>query len=221
MKIDVAIDQNLTAGLKAAGVKVRQGADRALVDQTGQTKRNLRALVTGALTIRAGNTIRSAVRKDPDKIAGFIYSNWKRVRAAGGSEGVDILSAYANGATIVPVRARWLAIPTKEAKIRRPIRSIEAWAAAKGIKLGFVPPRPGRPYALLVEESRINAKTGKTVRRRLSLGKGLQGARSKVLFILIRRNRITKRFDLGAVRSDAQHDLVAAVNRNIAVELAA
>ena len=216
MRIEASIDQHLAEGLKARGVKVRAGADKALISQTTATKLAMRARVAAALGTRVGNSVRSGIRKDPEKIAGFVYSNWKRLPASGGGKPIDIIGAYAAGATIRPVRGRWLAIPTKEVRGRRPILNVDYWAASKGIKLKFVPPRAGHSYALLVEEY----KTSTTRRTGRIRARSARGGEPKVYFILVKQNRIRKRFDLGGVRRDAQRGLVDAIQLNIDVELA-
>jgi hypothetical protein len=133
--------------------------------------------------------------------SGIVYAHIRSDRTAGA------LTAYTEGAIIVPNKGRWLAIATNEIPKRvgryrmTPQRYVEAGLESRIGPLKFV---PGKRHAgeafLVVDNVTISGKQGK-VRRLPKSGRARSG-RSHVgivAFVLIKATRRTKRVDVLAI----------------------
>ena len=175
----------LTLFLNREAAAVVAGARTAVERQTEQTKREARAVVnaglTGSRVTRGGSRrVANTIRSEtyPRTPAGFVFSTWGYFE---GGRFVDILATHEQGRTIVPRRRRMLFIPFVGGQRRRNIQR----RGLPGERLDLIPLGDS---LLVVTRARGNRQ-------------GL------VLGILVRRVRIPKRLDFGAVEQRALEEL--------------
>lgn len=219
MKLKLVVDGDLRTAMKKRGIKIRQGTEEGVKERVDWLKNRYRDVIRPALGERAAGAVGSGLRKDPNKVAGFVFSRWKRPRAAGGTVPADILAAYANGTTVKPVKGRWIAYPAEGTGMKKAPGNIDYWAASKGIELEFVPPMRGRPFAMLIERSKSRTITRKGVKRVST--KTRRGQIGKVWFILIKENRIQRRFNLEVFKAELKRTLAPAILKHYGLGKAA
>jgi hypothetical protein len=188
----MARNQAIAAGAVTAGVKA--GAEGLKTD--------LRArLIQGGLGERFPNAIRSAVYpqgRDSLGAAGWVFAKGKRT--------LQILEAYASGATIRARGGRYLAIPTAAAGRsggRFARMTPAAWRYRRGTALRLVVPRHGKAGTLLLV-ARLRPGTGKRGGYRVPSAAALRRKDYDwvVVFVLVKQVEVPQRVriaDLGAL----------------------
>jgi hypothetical protein len=192
VKLDVRIDGNLDALLKAE-IAAAEKAVTAGVTRTGETlKAAWRAQVTGA---GLGRRLANAIRANRYPRSGESISAASLVY----SRAPEITDAFDRGGLIRSKHGLWLAIPTAEAGIRglgRARITPRGWERRPGMRLRFVF-RRGRPSLLVADDARITARGLAAAKRGRRRQDGmLTGAATVVIFILVPQVRLRKRLDL-------------------------
>lgn len=205
---------------QAAAIAVKGGVKAAI---EGAKTDMRRALEASGLSARLGRVIGSKVYPEGPSLraAGVIF-------ARGGARWAAVLSAYAEGASVVRKDgAGWLAIPTENLPVlgRGVPRTPKAVEFYFGRPLRYVPPhvagaKSGRRVALLVLDRVVSARSARSAarrgkyrpatRRRLDQGRVEQ---SVVMFVLVPHAAVRQRFDPAAIMrawADRAGDLAAA-----------
>ena len=183
------LDQIMRQELKDATRGVRVGMTKG----TNALKGRLRSQARRAgMSKRFANTWRSKIYDNGGlNVAGLVYSKAPK-----------IARAHAEGVTIRAKKSRFLAIPTENVPKNRNRRgrftkriSPRNWPEHLYGRLRFVKRRRG-PHFLVADEVRIS-KTGRVTKaKRTKTGRMGRGARTAVMFILLRLIRLRRRFDL-------------------------
>lgn len=179
---------------KEIAVELEADASRAMTITTAWAKQELRQQTAAAgLSARLGRTWQDRLypeKRNSLEVAGFVYS-----RAP------DLISAFVDGATILPRNGRYLWIPTKSVPRgrgqKRRMNPVEA-AAHFNQKLIIRRMKNGNLGAFITRE-RGQTKVGGL--RKVRRGRVGYGASSELilLFTLVRRTKMPKAFDLEAV----------------------
>lgn len=181
----------------------------AIADGSTELKQDWREQIEAArLGPRLARTVRSRVYpqgQDSVDAAGLVWTKAPR-----------IIDAYARGATIVARNgAKFLAIPTAAAPRLAPgldgqNRRItpDSFERATGLRLGFVSRGFNQPALLVVEGGRLNSRGKVKANRRRSRGGGeytpLSNRMTVVVFVLVRRVKVSKRLDLDSLAHAAE-----------------
>lgn len=177
--------------LQVAAAAVTAGVGAAAVGLKTDFRRRVHEAGLGE---RFPNAIRSEVYpgagKSSLRAAGWIFVKGKRT--------IDILDAYARGATIRAKGGRWLAIPTPAAGNaggRWSRMTPAAWRYRRGTPLRLVAPR-GKPYMLLVTNLRLSKgkRGGYRNPSKTALKRG--DYESVVVFILVRQVEVRRRLSV-------------------------
>lgn len=202
-----ALKGELTDYLDAADEVILKAARFAVQSVVATTKDRLRDMVrTAGLGDRVGNSIRGEVY--PKSGLANNPSGWIYVRGAT----VKIFEAFESGVDINAPAGKALAIPIpgspadkKNFGQARSGETVIETLRARGIKLKFVPGKPGRAAMLVGENVRVRATTGKgPARQRVGSAKltksggYAKGAQDVPLFWLVRHADMPDRLDWDA-----------------------
>jgi hypothetical protein len=200
---------------------ILDAGNRATERQTGETKQAMRTKITQGLSARAANALRQKKIINPaeQQFVGFLYSAWRRKPRAGGAD-IDMLSAFETGATIRPVRGRYLAMPlpaayavagSRDGKKRPTPQSVET-ALDQDL---FVVQRPGHLPILAAKNVSISGgrNVGRTIRAaRFRNRTGTLSRRRTVnaifpMFLLLKNVRLPKRLDFSNIEAEGAKGL--------------
>lgn len=209
MQIIHRIETQLREQLQADAALIQTAAALSADSATNAVKGEVRARVTAGLgSARAGNAVRARRYIDPNSLAGVVLSNW-RYKING--KDVDVLGAYATGATISkPGGALALPLPAAGRKIGGGRMTPEKFMERTGLSLRLVK-RPGRPSLLVTEGGRLNSQG----LARFKGGKKKRGQQGPVkrpdlnipVFQLVQSVRLRKRIELGGINEFAAQQL--------------
>lgn len=136
----MSIRSEIARQMQEEGIKIARLVDKAVIDQTNQTKAQARTLAGGVFGPRASRTIgaeiysqQNSTGNKPGEAAGFVFSRWIRKT---GSKLSDIWKAWEEGATIRPVLAEslFIGLPKGSPRLRR---GFKAWRRSDP-KIGVV-----------------------------------------------------------------------------------
>lgn len=184
---------DLRRAAKEIAVELEQDAGRAMAATTAWAKQELRqqtlAAGLGPRLVKTWQDRLYPERRNSLEVAGFVYS-----RAP------DLISAWVDGATIVPRNGRYLWIPTRavpRGKRRRRMNPVEV-AAHFGQKLIIRRMKSGKLGAFISKERGTKRGGGLRKVRKGRLGYGASGE-LVLMFTLVRSTKVRRVFDLDTV----------------------
>lgn len=181
----IAVDGDPAGRLADAADRVADAVSVGMMEAAGDLRAALRDRVASA---RLGSKLAASWR------IGRLHTGATAVSVTVSSTAPLILSAFADGATILARRGRWLAIPTAAVPLgkRRRFLTPAEVEARFGRPLRFIP-APGGRTAVLVDDR-------------------------TVLFVLAPQVTLAKRFDLAGAVAEAGRALPERIERHLSAE---